>query len=75
MFDRFNFVKRSLLFLCIGFLQNVSFIEEIGELSTEENPDTIRERPLMTSDFRVGRESKRTPKLGRYRVKIFRHSR
>ena len=43
-------------------------IEEIGQLSTEENPDTIRGRPLMTFDFRVGRGSKMTPKLGRYRV-------
>ena len=30
--------------------------------------DPIRERPLMTSDFRVGRGSKIAPKIGRYRV-------
>ena len=28
----------------------------------------IRERPLMTSDIRVGRGSKIAPKMGRYRV-------
>ena len=31
-----------------------------------------RERPLMTSDVRVGKlgRSKKTPKIGRYKVKI-----
>ena len=28
----------------------------------------MREHPLMTSDFKVGRESKIAPKMGRYRV-------
>ena len=66
MFDRYNFVKRSLPGVIAIFVHWIStkclilIIEEIGELSTEENPDTIRGRPLMTFDFRV---------------KIFRHSR
>ena len=30
--------------------------------------NTVRERPLMTSDIRVGRGSKIAPKMGRYRV-------
>ena len=31
-----------------------------------------RKRPIMTSDFRVGKlgRSKKTPKIGRYKVKI-----
>ena len=35
--------------------------------------DPIRERPLMTSDFRVGRGSKMTTKIGCYRLKIVGH--
>ena len=42
--------------------------------------DPIRERPLMTSDFRVDRGStsrgvKMTPKIERYRLKIVGHVR
>ena len=48
--------------------------EEIVELSKLENPDTIRGPPLMTFEFRVGRGFKMTPKLERYRIKIFIHS-
>ena len=29
---------------------------------------TLRERPLMTSDFRVGRGVQNGPKIGRFRV-------
>ena len=31
-------------------------------------PRMLRERPLMTSDFRVGRGFKMTQKIGRFRV-------